>query len=146
MLSGFTVTAEPMVSLVLLQLLIPGCNPSDEALQNNCSFLVKWPWPFVENCADGKWNEAMSMLQPLAGLRPNCYWTLLQVHNPYFRGRRDAHELTLFLGFLQILPQQPNWTSPLDSTNKALILLCLKRVLEGLDALGLSQLSRPTVM
>jgi hypothetical protein len=27
---------------------------------------------------DGKWNEAMSMLQPLAGLRPNCYWTLLQ--------------------------------------------------------------------
>jgi hypothetical protein len=88
----------------------------------------------------------MSMLQPLAGLRPNCYWTLLQVHNPYFGGRRDAHELTLFLGFLQILPQQPNWTSPLDSTNKALILLCLKRVLEGLDALGLSQLSRPTVM
>jgi hypothetical protein len=54
--------------------------------------------------------------------------------------------LALFLGFLQILPQQPNYTSPLDSTNKALILLCLKRVLEGLDALGLSQLSRPTVM
>ncbi len=100
----------------------------------------------MENCADGKWNEAMSMLQPLAGLRPNCYWTLLQVHNPYFGGRRDAHELTLFLSFLQILPQQPKWTSPLDSTNKALILLCLKRVLEGLDALGLSQLSRPTVM
>ncbi len=86
------------------------------------------------------------MLQPLAGLQPNCYWTLLQVRNPYFCGRRDAHELTLFLGFLQILPQQPNWTSPLDSTNKALILLYLKRVLEGLDALGLSQLSRPTVM
>jgi hypothetical protein len=41
LLSGFTVTAEPMVSLVLLLLLIPGCNPSDEALQNNCSLLVK---------------------------------------------------------------------------------------------------------